>query len=313
MNTYTITESKHSRKFGYEPTSEDRMFCYLWLDVDHQDECKFGERWVKANLDPELDCWERIRDSLGVQKSRVDMGKIRLAAIFDMTAYGKIKAPDHLKKHGKMDDFIRPCIGAHRRGSEVHELPYHVAVERLTAELNVSSGAKSSVRLRDQQLENLNKALLGLYELALEGRGSASIVANLCPRFGKTLWALMLFNALANSFDTKVMVVPVYWLSAMSSFADEAKKFADFHDIEVIRFGEAGAQEAAYEAIQAGRRVLALVSLCGTLGDEPDSKWATNHEWIREFPKDHMFVFADEADFGSHTDGQRQKLEFLFG
>jgi hypothetical protein len=315
MNTYTLADSKLSTKFGYQPSDVDRMFCYLWFDTDHPNECKFGERWVKANIDPELDVWERIRGSLGVQKTRVDLGKIRLAKIWDATAYGAAKAADRLKAHGKMDDFIRPCIGRHRKGSEVHELPFAIAASRIDAEMHLTApGTKPKVRLRLQQATVLDKALAGLFELSQSGRGDANIVANLCPRFGKTVWALMLFNGLHAAFGTNMMVVPVYWLSVMTSFADEVEKYDDFDDITVVRLGDADAEKEAAEAISAGRRVLALVSLCGVVGEEEeDSVWIKKHQWLANAPKQSMFVFADEADFGTHTVSQQKKLEFLFG
>ena len=45
--------------------TEDKMYCYLWEEIEHLGECKFGERWVFAGQDPEKEVRKRVRESLG--------------------------------------------------------------------------------------------------------------------------------------------------------------------------------------------------------------------------------------------------------
>jgi len=313
ITPYTLSESQAIRRFGFVPSAGGRMFCYAWIDVARPDETKVGERWVKAGLDPELDCWQRIRDSLGVQKTKVDEGKVKIVAIWDMSTYGAIAAPNKLKPHGKMDDEIRPCIGARIGTSEIHALPYDIAVANINAHIaSVGVSAKPSITPRARQAATVDQVILAAMAAVTAERDVLSVVANLCPRFGKTVWALMIFEALGRLFGTNLMVVPVYWLSVMTSFANEASKYADCDNIVVVKFSDPGAEDRADTAIRSGKRVLALVSLCGDLSEDLDeATWVKKHRWLLKYDRSKTFLFADEADFGSHTPAQQRKLELL--
>lgn len=162
---------------------------------------------------------------------------------------------------------------------------------------------RKSVTLRTLQQKALNKAL----EIVKGGNFDVSIAANLCPRFGKTIWALMVFNALHKEYGNNVMLLPAYWLSVHSSFIKELSEYDDFLDIVQIDVDAPDARQQAIDAIGAGQRILIPMSLHGDLNE-----WKTKHAWIASIPNADVFSFADEGDFGTHTENQVAKLDYIF-
>jgi hypothetical protein len=102
--------------------------------------------------------------------------------------------------------------------------------------------------------------------------------------------------------------LPAYWLAVHSSFQYELDRYKDFEDIRLVDCREEFACEKAQEYLSAGFRILVLVSLHGDLAE-----WKNNYSWLAAIPNSMIFNFADEGDFGTHTDNQRAKLDFLFG
>lgn len=161
---------------------------------------------------------------------------------------------------------------------------------------------RNDVVLRKIQLNALEKALEIISDRPSRNL-STTIIANLAPRFGKTIWALTLFNKVNVLHGHDVMILPAYWLSAHTSFINELERFNDFLDIEV-----ANNEEEANNALSQGKRIIVPVSLHGELDE-----WKEKHEWLANGIYDsRKFSFADEADFGSHTDKQKEKIAFLF-
>lgn len=158
------------------------------------------------------------------------------------------------------------------------------------------------VRLRSLQQRALDQAL----DIIAAGAPEPSIIANLCPRFGKTIWALMLFNQITRHFGNRVMLLPAYWLSVHSSFIKELDEFNDFLDIREVSATESGAAELVETYLAQNLRVVIPISLHGELPD-----WCMRHAWIQNLNLDDLFVFADEGDFGTHTENQVAKLNFL--
>ena len=162
---------------------------------------------------------------------------------------------------------------------------------------------RKSVVLRTLQQKALDKAM----DIIASGNADTSIIANLCPRFGKTIWSLMLFNAISAEYGNRVMLLPAYWLSVHSSFEKEVAEFNDFRDISVVDASKEGAAEAAQAALNAGQRIVVPISLHGDVDE-----WKQKHQWIADIDNNDIFMFADEGDFGTHTENQVQKVEFMF-
>lgn len=163
---------------------------------------------------------------------------------------------------------------------------------------------RKKVKLRGLQQTALTRAM----EIIDRAQGdTASLIANLCPRFGKTIWALSLFNAITQKYGNRVMLLPAYWLSAHSSFISELDSYNDFIDMVQIDTNDPEAANKAAEALDAGLRIVVPISLHGDYDG-----WCTKHRWLTEIDLNDIFMFADEGDFGTHTENQVKKLEFLF-
>jgi len=161
---------------------------------------------------------------------------------------------------------------------------------------------RNKVKLRKLQQKALDEAM----RIIANGGNIVTVIANLCPRFGKTIWALMLFNAISEQYGNRVMLLPAYWLSVHSSFVDELEQFDDFLDIALIDPNKEGAELAAAHALDNGQRIIIPVSLHGDYDE-----WTVKHNWIAQISNDDIFMFADEGDFGTHADNQKKKLDFI--
>lgn len=139
-------------------------------------------------------------------------------------------------------------------------------------------------------------------------RKGKKVIANLCARFGKTKWALRFFGILNEKLGTNTMILPAYWLSVHSSFVGELDEHDEFLDITHIDPNSANAEEDAMSALADGKRILITVSLHGKL-----DAFTAKHSWFSKLDKAKTFVFADEGDFGTHTDSNIEKMDVLLG
>lgn len=173
----------------------------------------------------------------------------------------------------------------------------HKYIDTLITDLE-GNKVRKSVKLRKLQQAKLDEAM----EIFSKGESLSTIIANLCPRFGKTIWSLSLFNAISEKYGNRVMLLPAYWLSVHSSFGKEIETFDDYLDIVEVT------NEAEYDAAMAnGQRVVLPVSLHGDL-----DAWNKKNSWISKIANSDIFMFADEGDFGTHADNQVEKLNSLF-
>jgi hypothetical protein len=192
------------------------------------------------------------------------------------TEWFKIPAKDVTEAHGYIDDLVTEFEGKRIR---------------------------KTVKLRSLQQKALTKAMTIIDRAGFD----VSLIANLCPRFGKTIWSLMLFNAITKKYGNRVMLLPAYWLSVHSSFVNELNDYDDFLDIVQIDVNDPNAEAQASDALAAGQRFLIPMSLHGDL-----EEWKTKHSWIANIPNSDVFSFADEGDFGTHTENQVAKLDYIF-
>jgi hypothetical protein len=179
----------------------------------------------------------------------------------------------------------------------------HDYVDELITSLE-GERVRNPVILRNIQKRNIDRAM----DIIAGCKDNvANLIANLCPRFGKTIWALMLFNRISEKYGNRVMLLPAYWLSVHSSFIEELDAYKDFEDIRYVDADEPDAYNSAWAYLKEGKRIIIPISLHGDLED-----WTAKHHWIANIPNDQIFMFADEGDFGTHTENQVAKLDFLF-
>ena len=266
------------------------MFCYLWWEKSNPNECKFGERWVFDGQDPEREIWKRIKSSLGVRKDLLRDGSIVLETFWDVTEYAK--KYDRYYKQSRVDDHIRPHIGF-RKGStgEIHELPpseVKLKVDQLLAKVHQPLPMVGLSAWQARSAEQLIEAL---------GQGKTTIVAELCARFGKTIWA----GALARETRTQLTLVVSYVLTSFASFQKDLSGFEQFKDLVVIDTQDDEYQEVIDTALSKGKQVVAFLSMC------VGSKRQKRIDYLFGKSVSRM-VIVDEADFGVHRSGQAKPL-----
>jgi len=152
-------------------------------------------------------------------------------------------------------------------------------------------------KLQFEQLEIAGDVLLG--------RDDSTILMELCPRFGKTLWALCLHTMM----PTPIMVVSSYWLSSLTSFRNEILKFVQFESMCYINMDDSDYFDQVQKALSAGKKIVLDVSLCGN-PDVIDNKRKALQPLI---DLNSHWVVVDEADFGAHTPRSGEFIDFLCG
>ncbi len=266
------------------------MYCYLWYEKDKPNECKFGERWIKNNQVPEDEVWKRIRNSVGVRKDLVNDGTIVLEAIWDVSDYAK--RFNRFYMHGKVDDHIRPIIGFRKgKTGEVHSLP----AEDVRIKVN-NYLASFNQKLQDAGLSqpqyNALKEILESFN-----SGSSVVMAELCARFGKTIWS----GALIKETNMPITVVVSYVLTSFSSFIKELTSYEQFKHMVLVDTKDRDYELKINKAIKSKKQVVALVSMCnGQLREE-----RLNFLKSKRLPK---LVLIDEADYGVHRKNQSTPL-----
>jgi len=268
----------------------DKMFCYLWEEVDHPGECKFGERWVLEGQDPEIECKKRIRESLGVRKDIFDQGAVRIVATWDVTN-AAIKAGRYYQR-SRMDDYLREFIG-HRKGStgEIHKLhgdDMKIRVNKLLAKLGQPL---MKAGLSTKQYE-VAEETIELFET-----GSKVVLAELCARFGKTIWS----GAVAVEQGADLIVVASYVKTVFTSFATDLTSFQQFANYVHVDTSDADYQEQIQTALDNNKKVFAYLSLAN------GSKRQERIDFLFDNNYNKLLV-VDEADFGAHHLKQSKPL-----
>ena len=270
----------------------DRMFCYLWHETTDENECKFGERWVKFGQDPETEVRKRIKDSVGVRKDKINDGSIELVAFWDVTDLAKTQCPDRLKQHGRVDDYIREQIGF-RKGTtgEIHtlsavEMAYKVneLLKKVGQSLPVAGLSQNQYTAAENVIEAISE-------------GKRTIVAELCARFGKTIWS----GALIRETGAELTIVASYVLTSFASFKKDLSSFEQFRDFVLIDSGETDWEVKIQQARDKGKQAIVFLSMCagGRRQDKIDTLFGHSMNKL---------MIIDEADFGVHQPKQSRPL-----
>jgi hypothetical protein len=268
----------------------DQMWCYLWEEKDKPNECKFGERWVFAGQDPLVEVWKRIKESLGVRKDLIADGSITLVAYWNVSDYAKQVGKYY--QRSRMDDFIREQVG-YRKGNtgEMHTIPaiqFQLAVNAIL----VKVGQPLPVAGLSTYQYRVAQEVIAAFE-----NGHTVVLAELCARYGKTLWA----GALACEQDAPLTIVASYVKTVFPSFAKDWTSFDQFKKYAHVDTQSPDYQTTIRNALKNGQPIIAYLSMCkGTRREE-------RINFLFGLKTDRL-VIVDEADFGVHRDGQSKPL-----
>jgi hypothetical protein len=279
----------------YAPSNKDRMFCYLWWEKTNPVECKFGERWVPAGQDPEKKVWKRIKESLGVRKDIIRDGIVVLESIWDVSELAKSSKVDRFYKQSRMDDFIRPAIG-HRKGTtgEIHTLSANDVAIKVNQFLAKNDQPLPVAGLSQNQYtaaENVIEAI---------ANGKSTIVAELCARFGKTIWS----GAIICETGASLTIVASYVLTVFTSFKKDLTSFEQFRDLVLVDTADKDYQLQILNGLNQGKQVVAFLSMCS--GSHRQDK--INFLFSRKTWALPRLLLIDEADFGVHKKTQSEPL-----
>lgn len=264
---------------------------YDWEDLDAPEaEQKFGDHYSEADTleDAFAETIKYVRGSLGRQKHKFDEGRVVLHKMWDATTYAKIHG--RFGKHQKVDDVIRPVIGHHVR-ADVHRIDADTLIERVNRELIRHGQPLPEAGLSQNQytaVENVMEAI---------GNSKRTLIAELCARFGKTIWS----GALVRETNAQLTVVASYVLTSFASFRKDLTSFEQFRDLVLVDAGEQGWEDTITNSIDEGKQVVAFLSMCagGKRQDKIDFLFGVNVNRL---------VIIDEADFGVHQVKQSQPL-----
>lgn len=128
------------------------------------------------------------------------------------------------------------------------------------------------------------------------------IGCELSPRFGKTVWALDLFNTLSAQ-GYQYMILPCYVLTAHSSFKKEINCFSDFSDFIFIEDKDPN----FVEKISSNKDKKLVIGV--SLHTPEDSR--SKYDAIASLDSLKKIAFIDEADFGAHTSNSKEIIDAL--
>ena len=255
-------------------------------------ESKFGDHFVNRDCTYE----EAVQDTIRYMRTQYP----RRARYFDSDEVQKkvwdvsdfAKTQDKFYGASKIDDVIRPAIGKPgKQGKEYHKLNF----EELNMKVNLFL-AKQGQPLIEAGLSTLQ------YEVAEQvlthfSNGSRCILAELCARFGKTIWS----GAVAVETDVDLVVVASYVKTVFTSFATDLVQFNQFANYVHVNTSDSDYQEKVDKALAEGKRVFAYLSLCN------GSKRQERIDFLFDKQKSTMLI-VDEADFGAHHAKQAKPL-----
>lgn len=264
---------------------------YVWEDLDAPEaEQKFGDHYSESEslAGAFEETRKYIRGTLGRQKHKFDEGRVVIHQIWDATEYAKLK--NRFGKHQKVDDVIRPVIGYHVR-ADVHRIDADTLIERVNKELIRHGQTLPDAGLSQNQYSAAENVLSAI------SQGKQTIVAELCARFGKTIWS----GALIRESTFPLTIVASYVLTSFASFKKDLTSFQQFRNLALIEAGEANWKDNVRNSIQAGLQTVVFLSMCA------GSRRQDKIDYIFSQDVDRL-ILIDEADFGVHQVKQSKPL-----
>jgi len=264
---------------------------YVWEDLDApEDEQKFGDHFCDTDSLEQAfnETRKYVRSTLSRQKHKFDEGRVVLHKMWDATEYAQLKG--RFGKHQKIDDVIRPVIG-HHVSADVHRIDADTLIERVNRELIKHGQTLPSAGLAQWQATAAENVLNAV------AIGKQTIVAELCARFGKTIWS----GVLVRETNLPLTIVASYVLTSFASFRKDLSSFEQFRDLELIDAGTPGWEDQVEQSIDSGKQTVVFLSMCGggRRQDKIDFLFGLDVERL---------VIVDEADFGVHQIKQSQPL-----
>ena len=272
-----------------------RMMVYAHFDQDSNlEETKFGDHFVSEDLSDEearQHTISYIRTQFPRRGRHFDNGRI-LYEVWDVSEIAKKHKKFYERSH--IDDVIGDQVGRRgtKQGGEYHSLDFTEFVYRINEYFKKVGQPLKSAGLARWQYDQAENVIQSIAD------GKKVILAELCARFGKTIWA----GALAVETNAKVTVIASYVLTSFASFAKDLNEFEQFRNLEIIDSASPTYQKDIKKALKEGKQVVIFLSMCGSKKRQDRINYIFNLKETR-------LVFIDEADYGAHT--QKQADPFI--
>ena len=132
------------------------------------------------------------------------------------------------------------------------------------------------------------------YAIRTFREGSRSLLADLCARFGKTIWA----GVVADLSNRDIIIVATYVKTVHTSFRKDLGNKKQFLEVfDFINCEDKDWRQQITMSLGKGRRVVLFLSLC------PGNNRADRIEYIGSLSNSRLWV-VDEADYGAHQKKQ---------
>jgi len=269
-----------------------KMMVYAWIDLDgNKGEVKFGDHFVSGkvtNEEAKKHTVKYIRTQFPRRGKHFDSNRVQ-THVWDISKYAK--KCKKFYKASKIDDVIRPAIGHYGTvGKEFHTCSFDEVINSVNSELVRAKQPLVQAKLSTKQY-NIAEEIINMFE------DKQIILAELCARFGKTIWSA----SVVTEMQAEIVVVASYIKTVFSSFEKDMKMFEQFKHYEHIDLSSENYEEQVQDAINNGKSVVAYLSLAN--GDLRQDRI----DYIFNCPEKTMLI-VDEADFGAHTANQADPL-----
>jgi hypothetical protein len=292
-----ISNDNQIRYFGVI-LEEDQYFCYLWYEKGHEQECTFGERWVKAGENPWKDCLLRMKESVNKQGAHFkgenfEMGEYIPVAIFNVSEYAN--KYDIFAKQKRVDDHIRgklniPKKEGHREKHVTDPVTFHMEVNKLLAK---EGQPLPQVTLSSPQYRGLNHLFNAL-------KVASVVLGMIDPRIGKTIMGIVLSRAF------KLTIVASYIKTVKTSYRSDLCSYEQFKNDVFVDCQSIDYQEKILSGLNEGKNVIAYLSMCPSSGEKNLRQERINFLYGAS---DNILTIMEEPDLGLHTPGQTDPLK----
>lgn len=273
----------------------DRYMIYAYEELDVPDHIKFGEHFCKNMTFEEAvedTRHNRIRAQLGPAKYKWK-DRIKIHGIWEVSELAKRCGKFGKNQH--IDDYIRNKAPIpHRKGrrSEFHNISGFELVNRVERYLQKENEPKPEVFLSSIQAEKAVDVLDAIKY------GCHTILAELCARFGKTIWSA----AIGMELEVDLVVIVSYVKTVFTSFENDLIRFKQFSERQIhVDTQDPDFKKKINEGLKAGKQVVAYLSMCQSKNRQSRIDFLFDINCRR-------YVIVDEGDYGVHRNGQCEPL-----
>lgn len=271
-----------------------RMMIYSWNDQDNAlNETKMGDHFVPDDLclaEAEKHTIDYIRTQFPRRARHFNSGRV-LHKVWDVSDIAK--RFNKFRKGSHIDDLIREACLGHpgTQGREFHALSFDDTNTRIDKYLHKMGTPPAPVKLTAWQARAAERVLADV------AAGKRTIMAELCARFGKTIWG----GVLTRESNANLTIVVSYVLTSFASFEKEFVSFKQFADFVTVDTSDPDYQQRINQALAEGKQVVAFLSMCVGSRRQQRIDYLFGIDTAR-------LILVDEADFGVHRPGQARPL-----